>query len=152
MTINVEPSMTRVIGLALLLCLSGLVGASDLYQIERGNTPGRLYIERESIRRNGDNVQIWYVIDVERAHYKSDTRVYGQYELKPLEYYRSSKVLVLIDCKLRRSKYLRVKAYDRAAAQGEQTGDSEILGNDRKWEPVEKGSTINHVYPYACDI
>ncbi len=122
-------------------------------EVDRGNTPGRVYIDTDSIERTGDEVYFFYVLDVYAAHRnKNGNRVYGHHELRPIEYYKSNKVELIFNCRTRQSMILSVQAYSNAAAQGGRVGYYTALSKDRKWERIVKGSTFSLLIPHVCGV
>lgn len=134
----------------LLFFLPSYGSAQNLVEIDRGNTPGRVYIDFDSIVRDQDLVFFWYVLDVYSAHRKKDTRVYGYHELKPIEYYRSNKMKIMIDCRKRKWKLIDLWAYDQAAAQGPRVGRHKPLKAEEKWRKIGNGDTFNLLHPHVC--
>ncbi len=137
----------------LLFCLSLYPLSSvaeNIVEIDRGNTPGRVYIDMDSLVWDGDIVEFWYILDVYSSHRKKGTKVYGHHELKPLKYYRSNKVKLAINCATNKQRYLKVKAYDQAAGKGPLVGSHRVKNNLSKWEKVIKGSTTSLLYPHVC--
>jgi len=133
-----------------LLLLPVHVSAQNLTEIDRGDTPGRIYIDFESVLKDQDFVFFWYVLDIYSAHRNEGTRVYGYHELKPIEYYRSNKMKIMIDCRKRKWKLIDLEAFDQAAAQGPRVGRHKPLKNEEKWRKISSGDTFNLLYPHVC--
>jgi hypothetical protein len=141
---------------ALIACSVSIpVIAETLLEVDRGMTPGRVYIDTDSIERSGDEVYFFYVLDVYAAHRnKKGLRVYGEHELRPIEYYKSNKVELIFHCRTRQAKTLSVQAYDKAAAQGSRVGYHTVLPKDQKWEKIHDSDrdTYNMLFPHVCGI
>ncbi len=129
--------------------------SENIVQIDRGNTPGRLYIDFDSIIKKEGQVKFWYVLDVYEAHRNrkgTGLKVYGVQELKPLEYYKSNKIELVIHCKKRLSSVFQVKQFEHAAAKGSQINSHIELPKNRKWKKIIKGSSMSLLYPHVCNV
>ena len=119
-------------------------------EIDRKNTPGRLYIDFNSIERDNEIVKFWYVLDVYSAHRKKGTRLYGYNELKPIEYYRSNKIHTSIDCAANKYKTHKIMQYDNAAGQGPLVGSTKPYKHERGWYKIIRGDTFSILYQHVC--
>ena len=97
----------------------------------------RVYLEQKSIRKTGDLVQIWQLMDFTTAQWMDARTVVG-----------SIKNLVEYDCSQPRSRTLVGEAYSEQMGDGRMVTKEQVP--DPQWEGVEPGSITEKIRQVAC--
>ena len=124
--------MKLLIGLMLLL-VSG--AASAEWTVVGPNEEINQYVDKATIRRNGNFVKMWDLVDYKKAQVFGGTSDLS---------YRS---LVEYDCKEKRYRSLALTTYSGQML----SGTVNFIGNDtQKWKAVASGSMAETLRKIAC--
>ena len=124
----------------ILVALAALlfVGSVQAEWISLGRTDNfRVYLEQNQLRRNGDVVQTWQLMDFTSAQWVDERTVVG-----------SIKNLTEYDCSQPRFCTLLVEAYSEQMAEGRLVAKEQLP--DPPWEGVEAGGTAEKIWRAAC--
>ncbi|MBI3527215.1 MAG: hypothetical protein HY067_04530 [Betaproteobacteria bacterium] len=127
--------MRRTILMMLLLVVSG--GAAAEWVQVGGNESSTSYADPATIRKTGDMVKMWNLLDFKTAQ----ARPYGT----P---YLSQKTQQEYDCKEGRARIIDLLRYSENMGTGEITSSESDSG---KWEPVPPGTVSEALWELACD-
>ena len=128
-------SMRQVlVALAALL----FVGSVQAEWISLGRTDNfRVYLEQNQLRRNGDVVQTWQLMDFTSAQWVDERTVVG-----------SIRSLVEYDCSQPRARTLSLEAYSEQMSGGRRVASEQLPNAD--WEWIKPGSTNEKVRQLVC--
>jgi hypothetical protein len=125
---------TRTALIIALLALPVCAGAQQWESVRRDNN-AMLSVDAQSVKRNGDQVTLDYMIDFRAPSNESP--------------YRSIVVNVRVDCKARTILPLHADAYMKFGAQGEIVAKTAPSG-PLVPQPVEQGSSDEDVWRHIC--
>ncbi|MFZ4537723.1 surface-adhesin E family protein [Propionivibrio sp.] len=115
-----------------------LVGSVRAEWVQLGRTDSfRIYLDQNSIQKNGDSAQILQLIDFTTAQWADAQTVVG-----------SIKSLVEYDCSQPRFRTLAGEAYSERMGDGRVVANEPV--NNPQWESVEPGSTPEKMRQIAC--
>ena len=121
--------------LLLMLLFAGSVQAEWLW-LGR-NEDFRIYVDPQLIKKNGDLVQIWQLMDFTSAQWEDARTVVW-----------SIKNLIEYDCSQPRSRTLVGEAYSEQMGAGRKVASDKLP--DPTWEDVAPGGTAEKVRQIAC--
>jgi hypothetical protein len=98
------------------------------------------YADPTSIRRAGDRVKMWHLIDLKTA----ESTISG---VPP---FMSSRTQQEYDCKEEQSRVLFVSFHSKNMAEGTAVFRNSYPGSD--WSPVPPGTTTNALWKIACEM
>ena len=121
----------------LALMLAAVSGAAMAEWVDLGESDrSTAYFDPATIRRSGDKVKMWRLIDL-----KSPDRAGGG------QPYLSVKAQDEFDCKDERFRTLYIQFHSGKMGNGTTTGTGE---GDMKWTPVSPGSVGEAIWKAAC--
>lgn len=129
-----EGAMRRAALITLLAVASS--GAAAQWVEVGSNDNTTIYADPATIRKAGDLVKMWHLIDYTKAR--------GIDGLKP---YMSARALDEYDCKLARTRMLSIAVHSGNMGEGEVLGTSTDPG---KWQPVLPDSLVETLWAFAC--
>ncbi len=115
-----------------------LVGSAQAEWFLAGrNENFRVYVDQQSIQRNGASAQMLQLMDFVAAQWVDARTVIG-----------SIKTVVEYDCRQPRSRALAVVAYSEQMAEGRVVSTENF--SDPPWEGIQPGSTPDKIRQTVC--
>jgi surface-adhesin protein E len=127
--------MTRLLLITLLVLSSGPAYAEWVPLVEQKEAGITVYADPDTIRRNGDVVELWALMDFKTT----------QTEPKPP--HMSVKSQHEFDCAEERSRQLAVTAFSGNMGSGKGVYSN---SDEQKWEPVAPQSFNQALWKFAC--
>jgi hypothetical protein len=136
MTLSTRFSKRAFAVLACSLCLLASSARAEWLYVGRTDE-FRAYLDSQSLRKNGDMVQVVQLTDFATAQWADARTVIG-----------SLKSLVEYDCHQARSRTLALEAYSEQMSEGVKVAAERIP--DPQWEAVVPGSSNEDILRMVC--
>jgi hypothetical protein len=114
--------------------MSAISASAEWYLLD-GNNHAKVYIDRETITRNGDLVQAWVLDDLKTPH----TRGFSSFS--------SVRALEEHDCAKERFRLVALEQFSGKMG----TGDSIYKkSGESGWAPIPRGTMAQSVWKFVC--
>lgn len=130
-------AITTAVAIALMHPI--VAGARDLRAVPAPDHDP-LFVDRSTIRWSGNSVSFLYVLNVQIALDGSSAP----------RRWKSNEIETTIDCVARTYSIGSVRAHSGPAATGSRTGGYSPTREERRAEPIVRGSTWHHLAAYLC--
>jgi len=138
MPFHIRPFLTLPLAfwfLITLLVLSTAPAYAEWVKIGESQGGSTVYVDPDTVRRNGELVKMWYLTNYSAIHGRGDNS------------YLSTKIQAEYDCTEERFRILAVTQFSGNMGSGESVHTESDEGN---WEPVSPKSTAQALWKYAC--
>ena len=127
--------MKRLLLVCLMMTCSVSWAEWEIYQIDDEVTR---YLDRETIRKNGDIVKMWDMVD------------YSSYQDFQGKKYKSAKGYTVYDCKSEARATSALVFYSDVIGRGDVIMSNSRLEKDWQWKPIVPETIGQFVWKIAC--